>query len=435
MQRLGCIFSPAAVKAPVGQEIIPPATGPDILDAAAMNFQIGDTVGDYRIVDFLGRGGMGRLFRVRNLISDRVDAMKVIAPDLRGSPELADRFLREIKVHASLEHPNIAALRTALRVGDQFAMVMELVEGMDLDEKLRQGPIEARAAVDLVEQVLSALAFAHARGVTHRDIKPANIIVTPAGIVKLTDFGIAQSAGDPRLTGTGMALGSLYYMSPEQVSAQPVDGRADIYSLGVTFYHMVTGRRPFDGESGPAILAAQLMRTPAPPAEVNPEVPAAVSAMIMRALEKDPGQRFQTAAEFQSALRGQVELPPRRAGTGSGPAPAFLDAAALARIESDLAASVGPIARQLIIRTAQRCSNLAELCRALAEQIPGKPEREAFLRSHEIKEGTAGRTPLPGTAGAFDPALLQFAKEKLGAAHRADRGRGGGAHGAQGTHT
>src|SRR6476619_4804384 len=133
--------------------IIPQLPAPDILDAG-MSFQIGDNIGDYQIIDVLGRGGMGKVFRVRNLVSDRVDAMKIIAPDLGGNPELADRFLREIKVHDSLEHPNIAALRTALRVGDQFAMVMELVEGMDVEERLRQGPIETRSAVDIVDQVI-----------------------------------------------------------------------------------------------------------------------------------------------------------------------------------------------------------------------------------------------------------------------------------------
>src|ERR1044071_6235017 len=178
-----------------------------------MNLETGSIVGDYQIVGTLGAGGMGKVFKVRNTISDRIEAMKVLLPDLAGAPELADRFLREIKVHASLEHPNIAAVRTALRVGDQFAMVMELVEGRDLDERLREGPIEPRAAIDIVDQVLSALAFAHARGVIHRDIKPANIIVTPGGLVKLTDFGIAHTAGDRRITATGIALGSMFYMS------------------------------------------------------------------------------------------------------------------------------------------------------------------------------------------------------------------------------
>jgi serine/threonine-protein kinase len=378
-----------------------------------MSFQVGDTIGDYQIMDVLGRGGMGKLFRVRNLISDRVDALKIIAPDLRADPDLADRFLREIKVHASLDHPNIAALRTALRVGDQFAMVMELVEGKDLEERLHEGRLDVRAAADIVDQVLSALAFAHARGVIHRDIKPANIMVTPAGLVKLTDFGIAHMAGDPRITATGIALGSLFYMSPEQISATPVDGRADLYSLGVTFYHMVTGRRPFEGDAGPAILAAQMMLMPKPPAEVDPGIPPAISATIMRALEKDPANRFQSAEEFQSVLRGQTDLAPKR--TGSGAIPSFFDAALLARIESDLASAVGPIAKQLVLRAAQRAANVAELCRALAEQIPDPARRDAFLRAHEVKQSAAGATPAPGTASSLDPALIQLAKEKLAA--------------------
>jgi serine/threonine-protein kinase len=284
--------------------IVTHRTGLDILDAE-MSFQAGDTIGDYQIVDVLGHGGMGKLFRVRNLISDRLEALKIIAPDLSRNPELADRFLREIKVHASLDHPNIAALRTAMRVGDQFAMVMELVEGKDLGEKLHDEPLEIRTAVDIADQVLSALAFAHARGVIHRDIKPANIMVTPAGLVKLTDFGIAHTMGDPRFTATGIALGSLFYMSPEQVSGQAVDGRADLYSLGVTLYHMVTGRRPFDGDAGPAILAAQMIMTPKPPDGLNPQIPAALSATILRAMEKEPAKRFQSAEEFHSVLRGR----------------------------------------------------------------------------------------------------------------------------------
>ena len=237
-----------------------------------------------------------------------------------------------------------------------------------------QGPIEAQAAVDLVDQVLSALAFAHARGVIHRDIKPANIIVTPAGMVKLTDFGIAQSAGDPRLTATGMALGSLYYMSPEQVSAQPVDGRADIYSLGVTFYHMVTGRRPFDGDSGPAILAAQMMLTPTPPAEVNPDVPAAVSAVIMRALEKEPARRFQTAGEFQSVLRGQAEL---RGATG-GPCPPFSMRRRWRASNPTWRRRSDRSRRQLVIRTAQRSRTRLSCAGRWPSRFPEGPSARLF---------------------------------------------------------
>ena len=146
-----------------------------------MALQIGDTVGDYEIVGVLGKGGMGKVYRVRNLLSDRIEAMKVVLPDLSADPGLADRFLREIRVHASLEHPNIAALRTALRVDNQVLMVMELVEGISLEERLRQGPLDLASGIRYVDQILSALDLAHSRGIIHRDIKPANVIVTPDG--------------------------------------------------------------------------------------------------------------------------------------------------------------------------------------------------------------------------------------------------------------
>jgi serine/threonine-protein kinase len=382
-----------------------------------MSFEIGATIGDYQIVDVLGRGGMGKLFRVRNLISDRMDAMKIVAPDLGSNPEFAERFLREIKVHAGLDHPNIAAFRTALRVENRIVMVMELVEGIDLDAKLDSGPLEVQEAVAYTDQVLSALGFAHGRGVIHRDIKPANIIVTPAGQVKLTDFGIAHTAGDPRLTATGTALGSLYYMSPEQLSSRPVDARSDLYSLGMSFYHMVTGRCPFEGENEYSLMAAQLMRAPVPPAEVNRSIPAAISTLIMKAVEKDPAARFQTGEAFQLALRGQSDVTPPR-GTvfpqsRTGPSPPLIDPQMLSRIEVALAPAVGPIARQLVIRTARRCTDPTELCRSLAEQIPDPAQRAQFLKSMEVKAGTGTAPTTASVERTLDPALVQAAKEKL----------------------
>src|SRR5215469_11677352 len=206
-----------------------------------MNVQIGSTVGDYQIVGILGAGGMGKVYKVRNGISDRVEAMKVLLPDLAAQPELSDRFLREIKTQASLEHPNIAALHTALRVDNQLLMLMEFVEGVTLEQKLKEGPLPIEQAVDYISQVLSALDYAHQHGVIHRDIKPANMMLTPAGAVKLMDFGIAKGAGDHKLTMTGTTLGSLYYMSPEQIQgAVNLDARSDLYSVGVSLYELVT---------------------------------------------------------------------------------------------------------------------------------------------------------------------------------------------------
>ena len=274
-----------------------------------MNYNKGDRIGDYEIVDVLGAGGMGRVYKVRNVISERLEAMKVLLPNLESDPDLADRFMREIKVQASLQHPNIACLHTALRINNQLLMLMEFVEGSTVEALLRQGPLPARQAVDAVRQVLLALGHAHQQGVVHRDIKPANIMVMADGTVKLMDFGIARLSADRRLTQTGRTVGSLYYMSPEQIQgAENLDARSDVYSLGVTLYEMVTARRPFQGDSDYSIMAAHLGAPPTPPIEIDPSLPAALNDIILMAIAKDPGQRFQTADAFRGAL-GAVAAP------------------------------------------------------------------------------------------------------------------------------
>jgi serine/threonine-protein kinase len=268
-----------------------------------MNYEIGSRVGDYEVLEVLGTGGMGRVYKVRNVISDRVEAMKVLLPDLEGDGELADRFMREIKVQASLDHPNIAALHTALRLDNQWLMLTEYVEGVTIEAALRAGPIPLDKAIDYTTQVLSALSYAHARGVVHRDVKPANMIITASGVVKLMDFGIAKMAVDRQLTQTGRTVGSLYYMSPEQIKgAADLDPRSDLYSLGISLYEMVTGAPPFQGDSEYSIMAAHLESSPRPPIQLDPNLPPALSEIILMSLEKDPAQRFQTADAFRAAL-------------------------------------------------------------------------------------------------------------------------------------
>jgi eukaryotic-like serine/threonine-protein kinase len=270
-----------------------------------MDYAIGSRAGDYEILEVLGAGGMGKIYKVRNIISDRVEAMKVLLPNLEGDPELADRFFREIKVQASLEHPNIAALYTALRLENQLVMLMEYVEGITLDALLKQGPIPLDKAVDYIVQVLSALSYAHAHahGIVHRDLKPANMILTPRGVVKLMDFGIAKLGVDRKLTQTGATVGSLYYMSPEQIKgATDLDSRSDLYSLGVSLYEIVTGARPFQGDSEYSIMAAHLETHPVPPIEIDSSMPRALSEIVLMSIEKDPAKRFQTAEAFRAAL-------------------------------------------------------------------------------------------------------------------------------------
>ncbi|HUS07374.1 MAG TPA: protein kinase [Bryobacteraceae bacterium] len=264
---------------------------------------VGDRIGDYQIVEVLGAGGMGKVYKVRNIISERVEAMKVLLPNLESDPELADRFMREIKVQASLDHPNIAGLHTAQRVGNQLIMIMEYVEGSTLESILHQGRLPIAQGVEYVRQVLSALSYAHARGIIHRDIKPANMMVTGDGAVKLMDFGIAKMAADRKLTQTGRTVGSLYYMSPEQINgAVDLDPRSDLYSLGVSLYEILTGTRPFLGDSDYSIMAAHLNSVPVPPIQIDPRLPAALNEIILMAISRDPAQRFQTADAFRAAL-------------------------------------------------------------------------------------------------------------------------------------
>ena len=275
-----------------------------------MSLEVGSTLGDYQVIGILGAGGMGQVYKVRNTISNRVEAMKVVLPDLAQNPDLADRFQREIRVQASLEHPNIAALYTALRVENQLLMLMEFVEGVPLGEKLQGGPLPVALAVDYTRQVLEALEYAHSKGVVHRDIKPGNIIITPQGTVKLLDFGIARAATDQKLTMTGATVGSLYYMSPEQIQGSAnLDGRSDLYSVGVSLYEMLTGKHAFDGSSQYSIMAAHLEKTPVPPIQLVSSIPEALSDAILISVAKDPEKRFQTAGAFRNALASCAVAP------------------------------------------------------------------------------------------------------------------------------
>ncbi len=269
--------------------------------------ETGQRVGDYEVIAPLGAGGMGRVYKVRNVISNREEAMKILLPDFAADPDLAARFMGEIRTLAGLEHPGIAQLRTAFQYNNQFVMVMELVEGTTLEKLASQVRIPLDHVLDYSMQVLAALSYAHGRGVTHRDIKPANIMITTHGTTKLMDFGIAKSTGDMQLTRPGSTMGSVYYMSPEQVRGGTVDGRSDLYSFGVTLYEMLTGRKPFQADTSYTILEAQVNQPPTPPIEVNPEIPPALNAIVLRAMAKSPKERFQTADEFRNALKAVGE--------------------------------------------------------------------------------------------------------------------------------
>jgi serine/threonine-protein kinase len=265
--------------------------------------KIGDIVGDYKVIGFVGSGGMGAVYKIEHAITKRVEAMKVLPTGVGSNPEEVRRFEREIEVQARLNHPNIVALHNAMRDENSIALVMEYVHGESLERKLESGRLPVDTAVNYAVHVLNALAYAHDNGVIHRDVKPANIIIDPSGVAKLTDFGIALAVNDLRLTNAGAPVGSAWYMAPEQVwGTHESDARTDIYAIGAVVHEMLTGRKLFEGDGTFAVMCAQMEETPEQPSALNPEVPATLDSVVAQALAKDPLARFQSANEFRIAL-------------------------------------------------------------------------------------------------------------------------------------
>lgn len=368
-----------------------------------MALQPGQRVGDYEVLQQLGSGGVGEVYKVRHIISQRVEALKLLRAD-RNRTDLSERFLREIRLLAGLSHPHIARLNTAFQHDDQMAMVMEFIEGEDLYYKLHSPwPKRAMEGINHIRQVLSALVYAHARGVIHRDIKPSNIMITREGEAMLLDFGMAFQAADMSHTRPGYVLGSLHYMSPEQVRGERVDARSDIYSTGITLYEILTGRRPFDGKTEYEVMTGHLRDQPKRPIELNPSIPENVSQTILKAMAKDASQRFQTAAEFLADLEGisfvdaqtletmAIQTSPTPASavpSGSGskgsgptrPSGSNFEPRVLDSVSRELAAFIGPIAKVVVKRAADRCSSVEELYASVAAEIDSESERSQFLK-------------------------------------------------------
>jgi serine/threonine-protein kinase len=275
-----------------------------------MSFAIGESVGHYEIVEELGSGGTGRVLKVQHLITRRREAMKVLVDNKPDSPEQAQRFLREIRLQASLDHPNIAAVHNAFWLEDDLVMIMELIEGQTLATLLEHRRFSLEQGLTIIRQVLQALSYAHRNGVIHRDVSPSNIVVNAQGRVKLTDFGLAKGLTDPNLTEMGGMYGSPFYVSPEQVrGAASVDHRSDIYSTAVVLYELVTGTRPFIAASGFLLMQAHVQQVPEPPIYRNSAIPQYLNAAILRAMAKNPDDRYQTSEEFLAAVDGPQAAP------------------------------------------------------------------------------------------------------------------------------
>jgi serine/threonine protein kinase len=273
----------------------------------------GSRIGTYEVVAPLGAGGMGEVYRARDTRLGRDVAIKVMPRQVADDPERRDRFEREARTVAALNHPNIVTLHSIEEDRGVLFQTMELVEGRTLSACVPRRGLPVDELLHLAIPLVDAVAAAHQRGVTHRYLKPANVMVTPDGRVKVLDFGLAKvlpdsPLGDPtmvtaaHLTREGRILGTLAYMSPEQAQGKPVDTRSDIFSLGILLYEMATGERPFKGD-GVSVLTAILRDSPASVTDVRADLPRDVSRILKRCLAKDPEDRYQTAKDLRSDLR------------------------------------------------------------------------------------------------------------------------------------
>jgi len=259
---------------------------------------IGRTISHYKIAGKLGEGGMGVVYKAIDVSLDRTVALKFLAPHLVEDQEGRERFIREAKAAAALDHPNICTVYEINQEQDQTFIAMACIEGQSVKDKIAERPLKLQETLDIAIQTAQGLQVAHEKDIVHRDIKGANLMVTPQGQVKIMDFGLAQFAEQSRLIKTATMLGTPAYMSPEQAQRLPTDRRTDIWSLGVVIYEMVTGRLPFEGEREAAVAYSIVHEEPEPMTAQRVDVPVELDRIVGKAMAKSPDERYQHVDEL-----------------------------------------------------------------------------------------------------------------------------------------
>jgi len=262
------------------------------------------TIGRYHIIEELGRGGMGVVYKGHDPLLNRSVAIKILSQQLVGNPESKDRFIREAQAAARLNHPNITAIFDINEHEGIYFLVFEFIQGQSLDRYVREhGMLSVPDALKFFIAAAQALDYAHQHGIVHRDVKPGNVMITDDRKVKVADFGIAWVEASHTLTQPGEVIGSCFYFSPEQARGEKVDRRADIYSLGVLLYEMLTGQVPFRADNLPAVIQLHLTQDPEPPTSLNMAIPRSIEAAVLKCMRKDPSERYQNVSDLLKDLQ------------------------------------------------------------------------------------------------------------------------------------
>ena len=381
---------------------------------------IGVTLGSYEITDKIGSGGVGDVYRAVDHLLGRNVALKFLRPGLADCAEVVQRFHAEARTLGQLIHPNIAVLYCMLREGDSLAMVMEYVEGRTFGQLLASGALPPERALPLLLQALEGIGHAHAAGVIHRDIKPSNLMLSGNGCVKVMDFGVARCLGTVRQTRDGHMIGTAQYMSPEQVRGLESDARSDVYALGVLAYEMLTGEVPFDSENEYELCRAHVEQPPRAPRTLAPEISVELESVILRALEKDPADRFPSVHALREALQAAA---PASDGAMRSPDPSALEARFLTTPQGvDLAVATPP--EREVAAPPQRIS----LARRFGVALPiGALALAALLLGAKLVRSPGAPPGAPTVAVAAplakaEPAVASTRARKLGSTPPAPNG-------------